>query len=127
MNHCNYLIIIIFYFSGFFHEHSRTDRSRFIEVDMNAIYEYESKYNWNGRISKHYQTCNTTGCKHFNFFDLESIMMYEATLPGTNITVIKPKVSCDGKECVIGQRKGLSFLDRKDIASAYDCSKYQTK
>ena len=93
---------------------------------MNAIYEYETKYNWNGRFSRQYKTCNSTGCKHFNFFDMESIMMYGSTLPGTNITVIRPKTLCGGKECVIGQRQGLSFLDRKDMASAYDCSKYET-
>ena len=94
---------------------------------MNAIYEYETKYNWNDRFSRQYKTCNSTECKHFNFFDMESIMMYGSTLPGTNITVITPKTLCGGKECVIGQRQGLSFLDRKDIASAYDCSKYENK
>ena len=94
---------------------------------MNAIHEYETKYNWNGRISRQYKTCNATGCTHFNFFDLDSIMMYGPTIPGTNITVIKPKTLCHGEECVIGQREGLSFLDRKDIASAYDCSKYETE
>ena len=95
---------------------------------MNAIHEYESKYNWpRGYFAKQYKTCTTAGCRHFNYFDMNSIMMYGPKLPGTNITVIKPKTLCDGKECIIGQRQELSFLDRKDIASAYDCSKYKDK
>ena len=54
---------------------------------------------------------------------MQSIMMYGPFLQGTNVTVIKPKTFCDGKACEIGQRRGLSFLDIEDIASAYNCSK----
>ena len=92
---------------------------------MSAIDEYESKYNWpKGHFAKQYKMCTAHECKHFNYFDLKSIMMYGSKLPGTNITVIKPKTLCNGKECIIGQRQELSFLDRQDIASAYDCSKF---
>ena len=91
---------------------------------MTAIHEYESKNNWRkDHFARQYKMCTADGCKHFNFFDLKSIMMYGSKLPGTNITVIKPKTLCNGKECVIGQREELSFLDRQDITSAYNCSK----
>ena len=122
----------LFYFSflslGFLHEHSRIDRSKYIDVDMNAIHQYESKNFWpQGYFAKQYKTCSNIGCKPFNYFDLKSIMMYGSLLPGTNLTVIKTKTLCDGKECEIGQRRELSFLDIKDISSAYNCGMDELK
>ena len=114
----------LFFLLGFLHEHSRADRSKYIAVDLDAIYQYESANFWpRGTYARQYQMCSKFGCKATSYFDMQSIMMYGPYLQGTNVTVIKPKTFCDGKACEIGQRRGLSFLDIEDIASAYNCSK----
>lgn len=91
---------------------------------MNAIDRYERENFWpEGYYARNYKMCTTLGCKPMNFFDPESIMMYGPFLQGTNITVIRSKVFCNGKPCELGQRRQLSFLDIKDISTAYECGK----
>ena len=119
------------YTTGFFHEHTRTDRSNFISVDFNAIYDYEKS--WYHRITnytaRNYFKCNETrigklfGCKYYNSYDLGSISHYPPNIIGTNFTVISVKnSSCkNGEDCNIGQRIGLSEKDVLDIASLYKC------
>ena len=124
----NYLLII-----GFFHEHTRSDRRKFIEVDFDKIYKYEKSWyhRITNRTARNYFKCNETkiglnyGCKFHNPYDLGSISHYPANILDTNFAVIKVKNgSCkNGRNCKIGQRVGLSKVDVLDIASLYNCGK----
>ena len=109
---------------GFYHEHSRVDRDSFIDVDMEAIHNYEVQNHWQkDYYGQNYRMCNTRDCRAHNYYDYDSIMHYGPFLEGTDIMVIKSKQVCNGKPCAIGQRKRLSLIDIKDIISLYGCGK----
>ena len=115
---------LFIFLSGYYHEHSRGDRSSFIEVDMEAIHKYEVENHWpKNFFGRNYQMCNARDCRAHNVYDIDSIMHYGPLLQGTNITVIKAKQLCNGKPCPFGQRKRLSLIDIKDIISLYGCGK----
>ena len=119
------------YIAGFFHEHTRTDRSKYIDVDFKAIYDYEKSWyhRITNRTARNYFKCNETrigrkwGCKFHNPYDLGSISHYPPNIIGTDFNVITVKnSSCrNGENCNIGQRIALSETDVLDIASLYNC------
>ena len=127
-----HLIII-----GFFHENTRTDRRKYIDVDFDAIYKFEKSWyhRITNRTAKNYFMCNETkiglnhGCKFYNPYDLGSISHYPPNIIGTNFQAIKVKNgSCkNGVNCKIGQRVGLSKTDVLDIASLYNCGNVYLK
>ena len=107
-----------------FHEHNRDDRDRFVEVDLEAIKQYETQNRWpEGYFSRHYKKCAHRGCRSYHHYDYDSLMHYGPYLEGTNITIMKSKLLCNKKPCPIGQREKLSFIDKKDISAIYGCSK----
>ena len=108
-----------------FHEHSRSDRDKFVEVDLDKIKEYETQNYWpDGYYGKQYRMCTSQGCRAHNPYDYDSLMHYGPFLQGTNITVIKSRFLCNNKPCPFGQRIKLSFIDKKDIFSLYGCREY---
>ena len=106
-------------FSGFYHEHSRADRDKFITVNTSAIKEVEAE-DFLFRQEKNYKKC--TNCQSFGPYHLQSLMHYPMYLGSKNRTVITVKEGvCEGSNCRIGQRDGLSPLDVVDIHRFYDC------
>ena len=91
-------------------------------MDQDAIEVYENNNNRPRHyFGKMYQKCNNDRCTSDNIYDVQSITHYGQQIHGQ--TVMTSKELCNGKPCPLGQRKGLSFLDRKDIIDLYECSK----
>jgi len=116
---------------GFTHEHSRTDRNAFIEIDYDAIRKVEEDdFVPNGTYARKFLRCNETelgrrfSCKLINSYDKASIMHYSNRIGSINAReVFKSKQPCPNNDCKFGQRKYLSPMDIKDIEDAYGCVK----
>lgn len=106
------------------HEHTRTDRDRFVTIhwdQFNISYneDYPSARNYN-RTAKNYWIC--TNCKSIGQYDHESVMHYPSTMGTQNRTVLTANEgTCEN--CELGQRRGLSEQDVEDIHKLYDCRK----
>ena len=113
------------------HENNRDDRDGFIEVNFNAIKEFEQDmFLPNGTWQKRYIKCNFTrlgrkwGCRVMNTYDYLSITHYPAFLgEGNPKQVITPKSQCTDQNCTLGQRQQISRIDIKDIETIYECGK----
>lgn len=94
---------------GFFHEHTRSDRDKYITIHWDKI----------GRDWKHnFVPCTAypEGCNDLKVgYDYDSIMHYGPDLQG--LTVITPKK----KGAKIGQRKKLSEKDLVGLNEHYGC------
>ena len=119
---------------GFAHEQGRPDRGKFIEIDFDAIAQFEQEEGWpNGTWQSQFMMCNETrygrryGCRILNRYDFASISHYPNIL-GDRIqrVIIKNKTSCGEGGCQFGQRLALSPLDVKDIQKLYNCGKLVT-
>ena len=128
---CVSILRNLFLLLGFFHENTRSDRDKFIDVNFTTIYAYEMSYyhRITNYTARNYFKCNDSklgikyGCQTFSPYDLKSISHYPANIPDTNFTVIKVKNSTckENEDCSFGQRLGLSSNDVLDIASLYKC------
>ena len=74
---------------GFVHEQTRSDRDEHINVDFEAIKNFEKDEGWpNGTWAKQFTKCNLTrfgkkwGCKVLNPYDANSITHYPSTYLG---------------------------------------------
>ena len=120
----------------------RLDRDSFVDIDHNAIEDYEKAVNL--RVQDQYLRCDQHGigrkraCRKIGNFDGSSILMYPPTLTApvyengqtvnkqfTFFTLKKSAHELCGGQCEPGQRNGLSPTDITDIASLYKttCSK----
>ncbi|XP_058461687.1 hatching enzyme 1.2-like [Malaya genurostris] len=94
---------------GFFHEHTRHDRDRYVSVKVQNI-----KPDSMGNFRKERQERTTT---HGILYDLGSVMHYSPTAFSWNGSpTLEPKVKFAGK---IGQRNGFSNKDVQSINSLY--------
>jgi len=89
---------------GFFHEHTRSDRDKYMTVNWDNIKKYEKE---TGRTWKHnFLKCTDRGCNDLNVgYDYESIMHYGQNMG--RYPVLIPKSS----GVYIGQRNHLSDKD----------------
>ena len=107
------------------HEHTRSDRSEYVEIYWNMINQSLKEDYLPQRFYKRMQTnfeiCSN--CTQFGPYDFSSIMHYPSTMGIQNRTIIGIKDGkCDG--CSIGQRERLSDQDISDIYELYQCSKF---
>ena len=111
-------------FSGFFHEHSRQDRSQFVTIHYDKINQSLAEdfllprfYN---STMENFRIC--ANCTHYGPYDFSSVMHYPATMGIKNREIITVN---DGRceDCSIGQRDGLSAQDVSDIYEHYECRK----
>ena len=116
---------------GFAHEQGRPDRGKFIEIDFDAIAQFEQEEEWpNGTWQSQFMMCNETrygrryGCRILNQYDYASISHYQNVL-GDRIqrVIIMNKTSCGEGGCKFGQRLALSPLDVRDVQKLYKCGK----
>ena len=124
-------------FVGFYHQSTRPDRDEYIDVDFQAIDDYETAMfinNTMASIRKNYIRCNETnfgkarGCSSLGRYDPNSISHYPRNLPGNkDIVIIELKQKaislCGDKACNPGQREYLTEQDIDDITSLYNCGK----
>jgi len=120
---------------GFYHQSTRPDRDEYIDVDFQAIDDYETAMyinNTRASIKKNYIRCNETnfgkarGCVSLGRYDPNSISHYPPSVPGNKYIVIielkeKALSLCGEKGCNPGQRESLSEKDIDDVTSLYNC------
>ena len=122
---CHIVVSIL----GFGHEHTRSDRDDYIDVDYEELTKAE-KENFM-KYKKGFKKCNTTQCGKMTGlivkYDTQSISHYpnkiqylnQTSLP-KDWTVIKPRIPCPTGGCYFEQSEG--DLDVSDISSLYDCT-----
>jgi hypothetical protein len=98
---------------GFYHEHSRYDRDKFIEVDFGKVESLGLKR------SDFEIKDNSTATVHNTMYDFNSVMHYPATLNGHQI--IKPRYFG-----VKIKARGLSRIDIYEINQHYRCDPYES-
>ena len=125
----------------FYHEVTRLDRDDFVDIDFEAIKQFEiAKFGRvTNRTKKEFIRCDRTkiakrkGCQPIGVYDANSIMHYATELttqviedgnyvekPFTVMTLKQEAHDlCEGGRCTPGQRNGLSANDISDIASLY--------
>ena len=108
---------------GMFHEHSRPDRTDYVEIMWEELKQVEREDNIL-LLEKNYKICNN--CIALGEYDFSSIMHYPSIRGSKNRTVIKPRpdVCLDEEFCQMGQRKGLSMGDVEKIQEMYDCGAF---
>lgn len=96
---------------GFFHEHTRPDRDKYVTIDWKNI-EQEHERNFQ-------KYPRDLGSSFGKPYDYESVMHYSkfAFSKDRNIPTIVPT----DEKAVIGQRLGLSYQDREEINKLYNC------
>jgi len=96
---------------GFFHEHTRPDRDKYITLDWGNI-EQEHAHNFQ-------KYPRDLGSSFGKPYDYHSVMHYSkyAFAKHRDIPTIVPKE----KKALIGQRFGLSLQDREEINKLYRC------
>ena len=120
---------------------TRLDRDRFIDIDFEAIKQFEIAIfgRVTNRQKKQYTKCDQTkiaerkGCQPIGVYDANSIMHYPTELTTKVIEngsyvdktftfmTLKQEAHdlCEDGRCTPGQRNGLSANDISDIASLY--------
>jgi len=128
-------------FLGFYHEVTRLDRDDFVNIDYEAIEQFEiAKFHRiNNMQRKQFIRCDETqigqgkGCRRIGGYDGNSIMHYPPTLTGQvtengsyvdktfRVLTLKQEAHdrCKGGSCNPGQRNGLSVNDISDVATLY--------
>ena len=108
------LELYVFLFSGFFHEHTRSDRDKYMTVNWDNIKKYEKE---TGRTWEHnFKKCTIRGCNDLKVgYDYESIMHYGKNLGRYPVLIPKEK------NVYIGQRNHLSEKDIEGLNEHY-CS-----
>ncbi|XP_053379267.1 hatching enzyme 1.2-like [Mercenaria mercenaria] len=102
---------------GIWHEHSRADRDKYIEILQNNI---RPDYLRNFKIQNH--------GKLLTAYDYYSIMHYKTnqfskcSMSLKTIRVIQPGID----ETKVGQREQLSDKDKEKVATLYQCKRIQT-
>ena len=127
---------------GFYHEITRLDRNNYVDIDFEAIKQFEiaeSNGRVTGKTQRQFKRCDQTkigkkkGCQQIGTYDGDSIMHYPPTLTTQVIengafvdktfTVFTLKEEahalCKGGRCSPGQRDGLSNDDIIDIKTRY--------
>lgn len=96
---------------GFFHEHTRPDRDKYINIDWKNIEQEHAR-----NFQKYPRDLGSSFGKPY---DYESVMHYSkfAFSKDRNIPTILPT----DEKAVIGQRMGLSYYDREEINKLYEC------
>lgn len=97
---------------GFFHEHTRSDRDDFIDINWSAV-PGEFKHNFY-KCTVYHEGCNDLKVG----YDYDSIMHYKRAISGSSADQIIPKQA--GVE--IGQRKRLSPKDVEGLMEFYECA-----
>jgi len=97
---------------GFFHEHTRSDRDNFIDINWDAV-PGEFKHNFY-KCTVYHEGCNDLKVG----YDYDSIMHYKRAISGSTADQIIPKQA--GVE--IGQRKRLSPKDVEGLMEFYECA-----
>ena len=102
--------------AGFFHEHTRSDRDKYITVNWANIDKFSKEQ---GKSWKHnFDKCTKRGCHDLKVgYDYASIMHYGPKLGKYQVLTPKSK----GKK--FGQRKRLSAKDLEGINEHYGCGK----
>ncbi|XP_055893893.1 zinc metalloproteinase nas-13-like [Biomphalaria glabrata] len=94
---------------GWYHEHMRPDRDRYIQINWNAI---------PARYHEQYKLYTSNEVNTYNVsYDYQSVMHYGATILPGSITTLDPNY-----QNKIGQREGFSFKDIKLANLMYKCS-----
>merc|ERR1712150_66543 len=95
---------------GFYHEQSRPDRDRYVEIIWNNI-QSDMRFNFNKFTTS---TINSLGTP----YDYGSMMHYGATAFGRGRQTIKTKDP--SKQRLIGQRGGFSEIDKQQLGLMYN-------
>lgn len=99
---------------GFWHEQSRADRDKNVEIIWNNI---------NPAMKYNFMKYTLTQIQHLNApYDTCSVMHYSGTAFSRNGK--KTIKSIKGGKCQLGQRKGFSEMDVKKINTLYSCAGY---
>lgn len=96
---------------GFFHEHTRPDRDKFIKIDWTNIEQAHAR-----NFQKYPRDLGSSFGKPY---DYDSVMHYSkfAFCKNRDVPTIVPTDS----NATIGQRLGLSYYDREEINKLYKC------
>ena len=101
---------------GFWHEHTRSDRNRYIRVHYDNI---KSDY------TNNFVTSNHDGVPDVGY-DYESIMHYEEDAftrqDGLKTIEIRENVTIPDCMLKMGQRRRLSYKDQLRMSSLYNCT-----
>ena len=102
MSHiCNFL-------TGFFHEHTRSDRDNYVTINWDNI-----PADWKNNFNK----CGVYGCNDLQVgYDYDSVMHYGPTLMG------KEAITAKQSGVSFGQRQKLSTKDLVGINEHYGCT-----
>lgn len=96
---------------GFFHEHTRPDRDKYIKIDWTNIEEEHSR-----NFQKYPRDLGSSFGKPY---DYDSVMHYSRFAFSKDLDV--PTIIPADGEASIGQRLGLSYYDREEINTLYRC------
>ena len=96
---------------GFYHEHMRPDRDRYVKMHWENI-DY-------GKNNSDFKKASSEAVEYYDVpYDYESVMHYGGSVDGVRRTIetLKPQF-----QSVIGNRKGLSFHDVQLANRMYQC------
>lgn len=96
---------------GFFHEHTRPDRDKFIHIEWTNILN-EHKHNFE-------KYPRDMGSSFGKPYDYDSVMHYSRLAFSKDMRT--PTIEPKDQRADIGQRVGLSFFDREEINRLYRC------
>lgn len=96
---------------GFFHEHTRPDRDKYISIDWANILKVHAH-----NFQKYPRGLGSSFGKPYDYDSVMHYSMYAFSKDRRTPTIV-PR----DKQAVIGQRLGLSYYDREEINSLYNC------
>merc|ERR1719318_2065433 len=103
---------------GFYHEQSRVDRDKYVRILWGNIKSGKG-YNFNKRNS---ETIDSLGTP----YDFRSMMHYGAAAFGNGIGRVTIQTIDPANQHLIGNNKGFSSIDIKQLNLMYKCSKAPT-
>jgi len=109
---------------GLWHEHSRTDRERYIQVHLENLLQPEDEKHFRMITPELFKTVPDVG------YDIESVMHYSPYAFARNFSSptirIQPDADLDVLKCEnrlrMGQRDQLSYRDKLRLNKLYNCT-----